>query len=71
MSESLQKLLTPRFVDVNTQGNVSTISIEPLERGFGYTLGHALRRLLLSSIPGAAITEVKIDGVLHEYSKSY
>jgi len=68
MSESLPKLLTPRFVDVNTQGSVSTISIEPLERGYGYTLGHAMRRILLSSIPGAAITDVKIDGVLHEYS---
>ena len=68
MSESLPKLLTPRFVDVNTQGRVSTISIEPLERGYGYTLGHAMRRILLSSIPGAAITDVKIDGVLHEYS---
>jgi DNA-directed RNA polymerase subunit alpha len=68
MSESLPKLLTPRFVDVNTQDNVSTIAIEPLERGYGYTLGHALRRILLSSIPGAAITDVKIDGVLHEYS---
>jgi len=68
MSESLPKLLTPRFVDVNTQGSVSTISIEPLERGYGYTLGHAMRRILLSSIPGAAITDVKIEGVLHEYS---
>lgn len=68
MSESLPKLLTPRFVDVDTQGRVSTISIEPLERGYGYTLGHAMRRILLSSIPGAAITDVKIDGVLHEYS---
>jgi len=53
MSESLPKLLTPRFVDVNTEGNTSTIAIEPLERGYGYTLGHALRRILLSSIPGA------------------
>ncbi|MFL6712557.1 MAG: DNA-directed RNA polymerase subunit alpha [Sulfurifustis sp.] len=44
------------------------ITLEPLERGFGYTLGNALRRILLSSMPGAAITEVKIDGVLHEYS---
>lgn len=68
MSESLPKLLTPRFVDVNTNGDFSTISIEPLERGYGYTLGHSLRRILLSSIPGAAITDVKIDGVLHEYS---
>jgi DNA-directed RNA polymerase subunit alpha len=42
--------------------------IEPLEPGFGYTLGNSLRRTLLSSIPGAAITRVKIDGVLHEFS---
>jgi DNA-directed RNA polymerase subunit alpha len=42
--------------------------LEPLERGFGHTLGNALRRILLSSIPGAAVTEVEIDGVLHEYS---
>ena len=42
--------------------------IEPLERGYGHTLGNALRRVLLSSIPGYAITEVDIDGVLHEYS---
>ena len=42
--------------------------IEPLERGFGITLGNALRRMLLSSIPGAAVTYMKIDGVLHEFS---
>src|SRR5215469_12425200 len=42
--------------------------IEPLERGFGITLGNALRRVLLSSIPGAAVTYMKIDGVLHEFS---
>ncbi|MCL4162834.1 UNVERIFIED_CONTAM: hypothetical protein GTU68_065963, partial [Idotea baltica] len=46
----------------------SKVVIEPLERGFGYTLGNALRRILLSCIPGSAITDVKIDGVLHEYS---
>lgn len=44
------------------------ISLEPLERGFGHTLGNALRRVLLSSISGSAVTEVQIDGVLHEYS---
>src|SRR3989442_10173108 len=42
--------------------------IEPLEPGFGYTIGNSLRRTLLSSIPGAAISSVKIDGVLHEFS---
>src|SRR3989454_2887347 len=46
----------------------SKFSIEPLQPGFGYTLGNALRRTLLSSIPGAAISSVKIDGVLHEFS---
>jgi DNA-directed RNA polymerase subunit alpha len=44
------------------------VTIEPFERGFGHTLGNALRRVLLSSMPGAAITEVEIDGVLHEYT---
>ena len=44
------------------------VTLEPLERGFGHTLGNALRRILLSSMPGCAITEVEIDGVLHEYS---
>ena len=42
--------------------------IEPLERGYGMTLGNALRRVLLSSLPGAAVTSVKIDGILHEFS---
>src|SRR5436853_4689890 len=46
----------------------SKFAIEPLEPGFGYTLGNSLRRTLLSSIPGAAISSVKIDGVLHEFS---
>src|SRR5712692_6384293 len=46
----------------------SRFAIEPLQPGFGYTLGNALRRTLLSSIPGAAISSVKIDGVLHEFS---
>jgi DNA-directed RNA polymerase subunit alpha len=44
------------------------VTLEPLERGFGHTLGNALRRILLSSLPGCAVTEVEIDGVLHEYS---
>jgi DNA-directed RNA polymerase subunit alpha len=46
----------------------SRFSIEPLEPGFGYTLGNSLRRTLLSSIPGAAVTSIRIDGVLHEFS---
>ena len=44
------------------------MTLEPLERGFGHTLGNALRRILLSSMPGCAVTVVEIDGVLHEYS---
>jgi DNA-directed RNA polymerase subunit alpha len=63
------QLLKPRIVNVRDVGtNTAKITIEPLDRGFGHTLGNALRRVLLSSIPGAAITEVEIDGVLHEYT---
>ncbi|MFC1664063.1 DNA-directed RNA polymerase subunit alpha [Pseudomonadota bacterium] len=69
MSESVVDLLKPRLVDVkNIDENHARITLEPLERGFGYTLGNALRRILLSSMPGSAITEAKIEGVLHEYS---
>ncbi|HZB01040.1 MAG TPA: DNA-directed RNA polymerase subunit alpha, partial [Actinomycetota bacterium] len=46
----------------------SQFTIEPLEPGFGYTVGNSLRRTLLSSIPGAAISQVRIDGVLHEFA---
>ena len=46
----------------------SRFIIEPLEPGFGYTLGNSLRRTLMSSIPGAAVTSIRIDGVLHEFS---
>ena len=42
--------------------------VEPLERGFGLTLGNALRRVLLSSLPGAAVTQVKVDGIYHEFA---
>ncbi len=62
-------LLKPRVVDVDVLGpRLARVTLEPLERGFGHTLGNALRRILLSSIPGAAIVECEIDGVLHEYS---
>jgi DNA-directed RNA polymerase subunit alpha len=54
--------------DVIIDNTRSTFSIEPLEPGFGYTLGNSLRRTLLSSIPGAAVTSVRIEGVLHEFS---
>lgn len=69
MQEMLEQLLTPRLVDIKTvNGFNSRVTLEPLERGFGHTLGNALRRILLSSMPGAAIVEAQIDGVLHEYS---
>jgi DNA-directed RNA polymerase subunit alpha len=62
-------LLKPRIVDVQAVGPFhARITMEPFERGFGHTLGNALRRILLSSLPGFAPTEVKIAGVLHEYS---
>lgn len=62
-------LLKPRLVEVEAEtASRARVSLEPLERGFGHTLGNALRRILLSSIPGAAITEVQIEGVVHEYS---
>ena len=62
-------LLKPRLVDVQEiSTNSAKIVLEPMERGFGHTLGNALRRIMLSSIPGFAITEVEIEGVLHEYT---
>jgi DNA-directed RNA polymerase subunit alpha len=68
MSDSPADFLKPRIVDVsNIDANHARITMEPLERGFGYTLGTALRRILLSSMSGYAISEVKITGVDHEY----
>jgi len=62
-------LLKPRNIQVKDLGAyTSKIVLEPLERGFGHTLGNALRRILLSSIPGCAVTEAKITGVEHEYT---
>ena len=69
MQEMLEQLLTPRLVDIKRLSEFhSRVVLEPMERGFGHTLGNSLRRILLSSMPGAAIVEAKIDGVLHEYS---
>ncbi len=56
------------FVEHDEQNNYGRFVVEPLERGYGTTLGNALRRILLSSLPGAAITSVKFDGALHEFS---
>lgn len=69
MQGLVSDFLQPRVVNVETISlNRSKIVIEPMERGYGHTLGNALRRVLLSSIPGSAVTEVNIDGVLHEYT---
>ncbi len=69
MQGSVTEFLRPRLVDVETLSSTrAKVTLEPLERGFGHTLGNALRRILLSSMPGCAVTEVEIDGVLHEYS---
>ncbi|NLB36682.1 MAG: DNA-directed RNA polymerase subunit alpha, partial [Clostridiales bacterium] len=54
--------------DLLADGTYGKFIVEPLERGFGTTLGNSLRRVLLSSLPGYAITSVKIDGILHEFS---
>jgi DNA-directed RNA polymerase subunit alpha len=69
MQNSISGLLKPRLVEVISKTpNHSKIVIEPLERGFGHSIGNALRRVLLSTIPGCAVTDVEIEGVLHEYT---
>ena len=69
MTVSAHQVLRPRGPNIERLGaNRAKVVIEPLERGYGHTLGNALRRVLLSSLPGFAITEVEIDGVLHEYT---
>ena len=71
IQKNWQELIRPNKLDV-TGGydpkRIATVVAEPLERGFGVTLGNALRRVLLSSLQGAAVTSVQIDGVLHEFS---
>ncbi len=69
MQSSTSEFLKPRLIDVDTLSSTrAKVAMEPFERGFGYTLGNALRRILLSSMNGFAPTEVAISGVLHEYS---
>jgi DNA-directed RNA polymerase subunit alpha len=69
MQGKVTEFLKPRIVDVQSVNDrTAKVVLEPLERGFGHTLGNALRRILLSSIPGCAVTAVEIEGVLHEYS---
>ena len=57
-----------KCLEIDKDGNYAKFVCEPLERGYGITIGNSLRRILLSSLPGSAITSVKIDGVLHEFS---
>ena len=69
MHESVNEFLKPRNVKVVSSNEwQAKVVIEPFERGYGHTLGNAMRRILLSSMPGTAIVEAEIDGVLHEYT---
>ena len=69
MPHSSLEFLTPKHIQVEQHSATrASVVLEPLERGFGHTLGNALRRILLSSMPGCAIVEAEIDSVLHEYS---
>ena len=69
IQKNWQELIKPTNLDVSAEGaNKAKIVVEPLERGFGLTLGNALRRVLLSSLQGGAVTSIKIDCVLHEFS---
>ncbi len=62
-----ESITLPRIKNTKTQGNYASYDIEPLEAGYGMTLGNALRRVLLSSLPGAAVTSIRIEGVQHEF----
>ena len=70
MQKNWRELIKPKRLEIETTepNTYGKFECEPLERGFGITLGNALRRVLLSSLQGAAITNVKVDGVLHEFS---
>ena len=71
LQKNWQTLIKPKQLSVEPGGDadrVATVVAEPLERGFGLTLGNALRRILLSSLQGAAVTSMQIEGVLHEFS---
>ena len=71
IEKNWQELIKPNKIELkeyNSEKNISVLTVEPLEKGFGLTIGNTLRRILLSSLQGSAITSVKIDGVLHEFS---
>src|SRR5919199_4322661 len=65
---SLMDFQVPRIVHEEVEENRGIFEIEPLDRGFGYTFGNSLRRVLLSSLEGAAVTSVKLEGVAHEFT---
>ncbi|MES2212885.1 MAG: DNA-directed RNA polymerase subunit alpha, partial [Pseudomonadota bacterium] len=69
MQRMITETMLPSSISVQPLGkNRARVSMGPLERGFGHTLGHAVRRVLLSSIPGYAVVEAQIEGALHEYT---
>ena len=71
LQKNWSELIKPTKMEVNvdeTNGTIGKLIAEPLERGFGLTLGNSIRRILLSSLQGAAITSIKIKGVVHEFS---
>ncbi len=70
IDKNWKALTKPNRLEISSNEDKSTASVvaEPLEKGFGQTIGNALRRILLSSMPGAAITDVTIEGISHEYS---
>ena len=73
LQRNWQTLIKPKQLSVEPGDDpkrVATVVAEPLERGFGLTLGNALRRVLMSSLQGAAITSMQIEGVLHEFPRS-
>ena len=68
MSENEKSKIEPKIESLEVRLDYGKFSCEPLERGYGHTIGNSLRRMLLASLEGAAVTSIKIDGVLHEFS---
>ena len=70
IDKNWKALIKPNKLEItsNEDKTIATVIAEPLEKGFGQTIGNSLRRILLSSIQGAAVTAIQIDGVLHEFS---
>jgi DNA-directed RNA polymerase subunit alpha len=68
LEDQVQDFQVPKITAENVEDNRGSFTVEPLDRGFGYTFGNSLRRVLLSSLPGAAVTSIRIEGVAHEFS---